>query len=264
MAVRTRFLQIGVALVNIAILALVFTSVWPFPSGEFKVDLPNANDITWTYSDGVVEVVAPYSIDNGWIYDVDDLVISYTVTNISGKILSQAAIDVGTVPANRVTNSHFDFSFDLMKFYNEGGMGMIFRDDTLHLDVIVSCMYTMKLIKFEASYEAIVPWDALIRSYGIPPGTTEHPNPGWTGTQVYVDYYIETSHILASLGSVSAVVSIDDGDGNQLLAPISQSITLGRNYSGTLAFTPTVPATFPASVVVHVQILGYQFYMRWP
>ena len=264
MAVRTRFLQIGVALVNIAILALVFTSVWPFPSGEFKVDLPNANDVTWTYTDGVVDVFAPYSIHNGWIYDVDDLVISYSVTNISGELLSQATIEVGTIPANRVTQSHFDFSFDLMKFYREGGMGMIFRDDTLRLDISVSCMYTMKLIKFDASYEAMVPWDALIRSYGISSGTPERPNPGWTGTQVYIDYYIETSSILASLGSVSAVVSIDDGVGTQLLAPISQDITLGTNYSGTLTFTPTIPATFPSAIVVHVQIIGYQFDLRWP
>ena len=257
MAVRTRFLQIGVALVNIAILALVFTSIWPFPSGEFKVDLPNSNDITWSYSDGVVGVVAPYSIRNGWIYDVDDLAISYTVTNLSGKLLGQDTINVGTVAAGKVTSSHLDFSFNLINFYKEGGLGMVFRDDSLHLDVSVSCMYTMKLIKFDASYEAVVPWDALIQSYDA--------NVTLSGSQVEVRYHIDTSPMLASLGLVPMTIWVNDTSGNLILnPPISQTIPLGGPYDGSFTFTPTMPIVPTSGIVVDFNLLGFSFERRLP
>ncbi len=256
MAVRTRFLQIGVALVNVAILVLVFTSIWPFPSGEFKVDLPNANDVQWSYNpNGTVNVVAPFTIHNGWIYDVDDLVIQYSVTNVSGHLLKQDTISLGTLPAERVTSSQILFSFNLIEFYNNGGLGMVFQDDTLHLDVMVSCMYTMKLISFEASYVADVPWDALIRSYGVSNWTV-------TGSLVSVSYWIETARILAPLGTVTASVTVLDSSRNAIYGPLVQSIVLGANYTGTLQFTPTIPSALPSYVVV--EMLGYHFEMGVP
>ena len=243
---------------NIAIIALVFTSIWPFPSGEFKVDLPNANDVTWSYADGNVHVIAPYTIHNGWIYDVDDLVIDYTVTNMSGTPLVHNSIQVGTVPAGHVTVSQLDFTFNITRLYNEGQLGMVFKDDSLHFDVSVSCFYTMKLIKFEASYEADVPWDALIRAYGVSP-------PRVSGSSIAIDYYIETSHILAPLGSVPVTLSAYDSNGQPLFnPPIVQTLQLGVNSTGTLTFLPTVPSTIPSFVEVHFQVLGYEFVTRWP
>jgi len=258
MAVRTRFLQIGISLVNIAIIALVFTSIWPFPSGEFKVDLPNANDVRWSYSDGNVTVIAPFTIDNGWIYDVNDLAVSYRVTNLSGNVLGQNVIRLATIAAGRVTDSQIDFTFNIAEFYDKGGLGMIFRDDSLHFDVDVSCLYTMKLIKFEASYQADVPWDALIRGYGV-----TDVAPTGVGTQLSVDYWIETSPVLASLGSVPMSLSVYDGSGNPLLyPPIAQTLQLGRNSSGTVTFTPTTIGAPPYEV--HFEILDFQFVKRWP
>ena len=248
----------GIALVNIAIIALVFTSIWPFPSGEFKVELPNSNDVSWSYSDGIVHVLAPYTIDNGWIYDVDDLEVSYSVTNQTGKVLAAETIPIGVVPAGEVKNDEIDFTFNLTRFYNEGGMGMIFRDDSLHFEVSVSCMYTMKLIKFEATYETEVLWDALIRGYGV-------TNLTYTPAGATLEYYIETSAILAPLGSVPATISVYDGNGDPLLyPPVTQSVRLGTNSSGVMTFTPTAPSVPPTSIEVRVQLLGFQFVMRWP
>jgi hypothetical protein len=257
MAVRTKFLQIGIAIVNIAIVALVFTSVWPFPSGEFSVDLPSANDVQWSYSDGNVHVIAPYTIHNGWIYDVNDLVLDYSVTNLERTTLSQNSIRIGTIPAGKVTSSHIDFTFNLTRLYGEGVLGMVFRDDSLHFDIGVTCFYTMKLIKFEASYQAEVPWDALIRAYGV-------SAPRWTGSSVAVDYYVETSSILAPLGSVPVILSLYDGNGNLLIPLMTQVLRLGTNSTGTLTFAPTTPSTLPSSLEVHFEVLGYQFVKRWP
>ncbi len=256
MAVRARFLQIGIALVNIAIVGLVFTSIWPFPSGEFKVDLPSANNVTWDYSNGLVNVSAPYAIHNGWIYDVNDLVITYRVTNVTGELLGQGNIDVGTIPADSVKTSSLNFTFDLIKFYNEGGLGMIFMDDTLRLEVGVSCMYTMKLISFNASYEAVVPWDALIRSYNA----TVSQN----GSQLLVNYHLDTSPMLARLGTVPLVVWVNDTSGNPIASPVLQEVPLGGPYDGSFQLTPTIPVTPTTAIVVSFSLLGFHFEVRLP
>jgi len=242
--------------VNIAIVALVFTSIWPFPSGEFKVDLPDSNDVRWSYSDGIIHVIAPFTVNNEWIYDVDDLEIGYRVTNQSDVVLADNVIRLGTLPAGRVTDSQIDFTFNITEFYQAGGLGMIFKDDSLHFEVDVSCFYTMKLIKFEASYQAEVPWDALIRDYGV-------TNISASGTTLYVDYFVDTSPMLAPLGSVPMMLSVYDGDGNPMLyPPIVQNLELGGNSSGQLAFTPATVGAPPYEV--HFEILGYEFVSRWP
>jgi hypothetical protein len=256
MAVRKGFLQLGITLVNIAIVVLVFTSIWPFPSGEFKVDLPNTNDVQWSYSDGIIHVMAPFTVNNGWIYDVDDLEVSYSVTNQSGVMLADNLIRIGTLPAGRVTDSQIDFTFNITELYEAGGLGMIFQDDSLHFVVDVSCFYTMRLIEFEASYQADVPWDALIRDYGVTDISA-------SGTTLYVDYFVETSPMLAPLGTVPMRLSVYDDGGNPLLyPPVVQSLQLGRNSSGQLAFTPTTAGAPPYEV--HFEILGYEFVTRWP
>ncbi len=256
MAVRRAFLQIGITLVNVAIVVLVFTSIWPFPSGEFKVDLPSTNDVTWSYSNGNIHVIAPFTIDNGWIYDVNDLVISYRVTNLSRVVLGQDVIPFETIPAHSVTHSQIDFTFNVTRFYEQGGLGMVFADDYLLFDIGVSCLYTMKLIKFEATYQAEVPWDALIQDYGV-------TSVAWVGTDLSVDYYIATSPMLAPLGSVPMMVSVYDGSGNPLLyPPIVQTVELGTNSSGTFTFTPMGLGAPPYEV--HFTIFDFQFVGRWP
>jgi len=258
MAVRTRFLQIGIAIVNVAIVALVFTSVWPFPSGEFKVDLPSTNDITWSYSraDGCIHVVAPFSIDNGWIYDVDDLAISYMVTNMSNVVLAQDVIRFDSIPAGRVTDSRMDFAFNITDFYNDGGLGMVFADDSLHFEIDVSCLYTMKLIKFEASYFADVPWDALIQEYDV-------TDVSFTGSQVVVDYFVTTSSMLRSLGNVPMTLMVYS-DGTPLCNPILTDIDLGTRSEDSITFTPLVPPSLTGPYEVRFTVLGFQFSWEGP
>jgi len=167
MATSIRAIQMAIALVNVLIFALVFTSLWPFPSGDFNVDLPSPGDVVWGYEDGVVTVSAPYSIDNGGFYDVDDLVIRYGVTNYTDAPIHSGEIDIGSLPAGHVTSDSIDFTFPLLEMYESGATWMVFNDDFLNFAVEVSCYYTMKLVHFYAEYNVSVPWDALIQE-GLP------------------------------------------------------------------------------------------------
>lgn len=237
MVARIRLLQVAIAVVNLAIVALAFTSVWPFPSGQFKVDLPSASEITWTYDNGVVHVTAPYSIDNHGFYDVKNLVLDYNVTNDSLYPLAGEVIPIGDIPSGRVTSSAIDFRFDLLALFRSGAEWMVFNDDLLRFHVGVSCLYTAKLVEFAAEYQVQVPWDALIRDYGVSGyswGTTATPL-GAVPDSLNVTYWLDTSELLASIPT--ATVEIDLRGNSTLLGTGSGQVRLGGNYSGSFSFS---------------------------
>lgn len=253
MAARIKLLQLAITVVNLSIVVLAFTSIWPFPSGDFKVDLPSAQEVTWTYADGIVQIHAPFSIDNGGFYDVDQLTISYRVTNYTHYDITSRSIDIGSLPAGTVTSSSLDFNFDLLSLYNSGAQWMVFNDDLLIFDVEVSCFYTMKLVKFEASYQVSVPWDALIRGYGITNTTFAAPVAFGDPMTATVTYWLNTADLLRSLpaaqvsfgfyanetplGHAQSTVQLG---GNQTQLPVTMAIdyvTFLATYSNETAYS---------------------------
>lgn len=245
MAVSIRAVQAAIAVVNILIFVLVFTSVWPFPSGDFSVDLPDPGDVEWEYDDGVVTVSAPYSIDNGGFYDVADLVISYDVRNYTNAPVHSGEIDIGTLPAGEVTSDTIDFTFPLLELYDSGDTWMVFNDDFLNFEVEVSCYYTMKLVHFYAEYSVSVPWDALIQEAAIDDVAS-------VDGQLLVDYHVVTSDILGGAAYVTASLY----NGTDLVANESGTVALGGSHAGTLAFDLPLSA-IPDRMVLTVQ--AYEF-----
>jgi len=261
MAARTRVLQLAIVAVNLVIVALTFTSIWPFPHGDFKVDLPSANEVQWSYADGVVHVTAPYSIDNGWIYDVDNLVVHYLVNNYSKVILAEQTFDLGSLPAGSIVPGSLDFTIDLLSLYKQNVTWMIFNDDILNFKIDVSCFYTMKLVKFNASYTTNVDWTALIRSWHI-----EQPTALPTlGVPYPIRYWLNTSSLLSALPPATLNVSLY-GD-SDLLGWGTTSVQLGGDRQGLVDLTispeffATVHSSYSFGYVIRV--LDYTIASNW-
>jgi hypothetical protein len=257
MAARTRLLQLAVAAVNLTIVALVFTSVWPFPSGEFKVDLPSANDVEWGFSDGVVHITAPYTIDNGWIYDVDDLTITYSVTNGTHSELAGDIITIGSIPAGEVNSSVLDFEFDLLAQYGAGIEWMVFHEDMLFFHLEVSCLYTMKMIQFDATYQVSVPWDALIQGYGLSDDYSYSVGPP---VSVNVSYWLNTSRLLRGLPAADVTVSYFGDD--TLMGQTTTTIQLGDAYTGVIVMDINPALASSYTVLFEVQFGGFAVSQR--
>jgi len=242
-------IQVAIAAVNILIFALAFTSIWPFPSGDFKLNLPESEDVEWSIDDGFVYVSAPYSIDNGGFYDVSDLQISYEVTNYTSALVHSDTITIGTIPAGAVTSDTIEFSFPLSDFHDASVVWLIFNDDFLNFALEVSCYYTMKLVHFYAEYSVSVPWDALIQDIGV--------DEIWTdGAQLQVNYHATTSGILHSLGTTTIIATLYNG--SSFLAQDSDSLVLGTTHSGTFSFDLPF-SSIPGRIVLETTIVGYHF-----
>jgi hypothetical protein len=247
MATRTKALTVGVASVNFIIFLLAFTSIYPFPAGDFEIDLPSPNEILWDYDSGVVTVTAPFSIDNGGFYDVDDLELRYEVTNYTNVLIAQDVIELGTMKAGAISDGEIEFSFDLLELYNEGLTWMVFNDDLLNFVVEVSCFYTMKLVEFDARYSVSIPWDALIQDVAV---EDVRFDPG--SMQLMVDYRVTTSDILSS----EAVLTASLLDGSSVVSETSETVQLGRVHTGTLEFDVPVGSS-PDSVLLEIDIAGF-------
>ena len=248
MAVRTRVLQLAIALVNLSLIALAFTSIWPFPHGDFKVHLPQAKDVTWSYENGLVHVSAPYSIDNGGFYDVDNLVINYSVTNNTRHRLAGDTFDLGRIPKGSTSSGALDFTFDLFGFYKNGTQWMVFHDDILNFDIHVSCYYTMKLVKFDASYSTGVTWDALIRSWHVDqPSSLPAP-----GVPYPINYWLNTSSLLSGLPPAHVNISISRN--GQPLGWGLSDIQLGGDHQGVVNVN-----LLPGAIVLPGDVLTFAY-----
>ncbi|MDH3365119.1 MAG: hypothetical protein OEM29_03835 [Thermoplasmata archaeon] len=247
MAARTKALGISVAAVNVVIFILAFTSIYPFPAGDFKVDLPSPNEIEWAYESGEVTVTAPFTIDNGGYYSVDELRLWYHVSNYSNVLIVEDTVDLGTMKAGAVTSGEIVFSFDLAEMYNDGLTWMIFNDDLLDFVVEVSCYYTMKLVKFDARYSVSIPWDALIQSVRFGDPWIDPFNP----ETILIDYSVTTSDILS--GSTTLHVALlEDG---VVVSEVDETLRLGRTAVGLLDFNVPL-GTIPDTVTVEIVIPG--------
>jgi len=258
MAARTRLLQLAIAVVNIVIAALVFTSIWPFPSGDVKVDLPSASEVQWTYDNGVVHVTAPFSISNGGFWDIDELTVRYEVTNYSRDPIVSDVIQIGTIKVGDLVSSYLDFEFDLLELYNQGATWMIFNDDMLNFFVEVSCGYTMKMVKFDATYQVSMPWDALVQSYGVLDYT--YARTGSLPTDpisVSIQYWLSTSDLLSSLPA--AQVSLMFRGNSTTLSQTQTTIQLGGNHSGAVSmnFVPLLDLNATYSIELSVEFAGF-------
>ena len=258
MAARTRLLQLAIAVVNIVIAALVFTSIWPFPSGDVKVDLPSANEVQWTYQSGVVHVTAPFTIDNGGFWDIEDLTIKYEVTNYSLVPLVDDTINIGTIKVGGVVSSHLDFEFDLIALYNQGATWMVFNDDMLNFLIEVSCGYTMKMVKFAATYHVSVPWDAIVQSYGVLDYMVTPTGPLPTDpVSVSLQYWLTTSDLLRLLPSAQVDLAIK---GNSTpLAQTQTTVQLGGNRTGAIdmGFTQLLDPGTTYTIEMSVEFGGF-------
>ena len=258
MAARTRSLQLAIAVVNIVIAALVFTSIWPFPSGDIKIDLPSAPEVSWTFDDGVVHVTAPFSIDNGGFWDIEDLVVRFEVTNYSLAPLFNDTIHYGTIKVGDVLTSSLDFEFDLLERYNQGITWMVFNWDMLNFYVEVSCGYTKKLVKFDATYEVSVVWDPLVQSYGLLNDTCTYSRATTSGpVSVSIDYWLATSEILSSLPTAELTVNLAANSTD--LSQTQTTIQLGGNYSDVISmdFYPHADPNATYSMTLTVEFGGF-------
>lgn len=247
MAARTRFLQIAIAGVNLLIFTLAFTSLWPFASGDFKVDLPSATEVEWTYDEGFVTVTAPYSIVNGGFYDVSDLVVRYAVTNVDNRPIASDVFDIGTIQSGTTREDTLVFTMDLQQLYDEGLADMIFDYDYLNFLLEVTCKYTMKLIDFSAEYTVGVPWDPLIQD----PTVDEVAFDSGTG-ELTVEYHITTSDLLSGTATITATLY----EGSLALSADTSTVRLGETYSGTFVFT-VPPGSVPDSIVFEADVDGF-------
>lgn len=229
-----RVLRIVISIMNMIIAALVITSIWPFATGEFSVDLPQADDIDWGYAGGHLTLSAPVTINNGGFYNIDDVTIHSLVTNSTKFELINETERWGRIPAGSVFGETVNFSMDFEELLTSGAYWMIFNSDFFDIEITISCRYTLGLIGFSAEYKLPYDWDGLILDLGFPRGELASPSPGVY--EIEQPYYIWTNSILSGYGGDFSLELREESTGD-VIASSTDHIELGRNYSDSLILT---------------------------
>jgi len=224
-------LRIFIVLFNIAVAALVLTSIWPFAMGQFQIDLPDDDDVEWFYEDGIVTMVAPIRITNGGLYAVRDVNVTVTVTNSSDFVIVNSTEYWGTIKAGSDISRSITLSIDVNQLIESEAYWMIFNPDYLDVEIFLKCKYTLKLVKFRATYQITMPWDGLIRDMGF--GSPQIVNASGNYS-LRVPFYVWTNELLSGRGSFSATAYNDTSVTS--ISSSSANINLGENYSGVLEF----------------------------
>jgi len=229
-----RILRMMISMASIAVAIIVITSVWPFATGQFSIDLPDESDIVWSYSSGVVTLSAPVGINNGGFYAIEDVVVTITVTNSTGYELLDSYEEWGTIAPGTPFSQTVDFSIDFIELLSAGADWMIFNPDFFDIHITIDCKYTFRLISFTAEYALPYNWDGLIIDMGFGEPTLESPSPGTY--QVIQPYNIWTNELLLGLGG-SFSIELRNSTTQQLIASSSDSIALGIDHRSDLTFS---------------------------
>lgn len=229
-----RILQICITLVNIAVAAIVITSILPFSMGQFQVTLPeNEQDVDWHYSNGIVTLSAPIGIDNGGFYAIRDVMLHVSVTNSSGFVIVNSTEDWGTIYAGEDFAGAITISFNLIALIEAEAYWMIFNPDYFEVEIVFNCKYTFKLVKFRATYDMIIPWDGLIRDIGYHNPSLVNQSGNYS---LNVSYYVWTNELIPGNGGFSTLI-YNDTSADPIAASGTEQIAFGTNHSDELSLS---------------------------
>jgi hypothetical protein len=221
--------RIMVSLANISIAVIVILSVLPLVSDGFSVDVPEADDILWSFSGGSLTLTAPFGVTNGGFFDINDVEIAFSVSNQSGSKMLDVVNRWGTISSGTHVTRDINLPIDLAKLVEDGFGWMMLHSDRLVVKVTVTAKYTMKTILFTADREIQLPWDGLIQSYGFGQPALVNSSGSYS---VQLPYYLDTADVLYGL-SRSASFSLSNGTGAEISSATEQ-VALGKNHSSVL------------------------------
>jgi len=249
--------RILVSLANISVAAIVILSILPLVTDQFKIDAPAMEDFDWSFSDGNVTLAAPIGVNNGGFFDINDVVVSVMVSNVSGGQMLSAVNQWGTIPSGGQVTRQIRFALDLDRMLADGFAWMITHSDLLRIRIEVTAKYTLKLIAFSADCELHMPWDGLVQDVGFRTPSLFNDT-GSYGIQI--PYYLKTADFLQGLGG-NYSVKLYNGTGSAI-SSAGQDIQLGTNYSGNLSLAVNSPAAM--DLLVNNQTLIAEITVRLP
>ena len=150
-------------LFKIAIVVIIVLSLFPFVTGDFKVDLPGSSNFNQSYQDGQFVFAGPVRISNGGVYDITDVTVDYQIENSTGYLLTEKTVEWGTLSARSEVTRLLVFSIDYARLTAESDW-MLFHRDSLVINVEFNASYTLGLIAFSVESQIAFPWNGQIFS----------------------------------------------------------------------------------------------------
>jgi hypothetical protein len=163
--------HLGITVFKIVVALIVILSILPLINGGLKVDLEDTNDNQSSMDANSLYYDFPITITNNGIYDINDMIVSFTIVDDDGNIMAEGSTGNVDIPVGGDTEVHFQMTINIDDLENVK-MEMVFNGTDLTMDLDVSAKYTMDLVSvsIQADTELTIgPFisDIQVRTYEV-------------------------------------------------------------------------------------------------
>ncbi len=219
--------RVFVALFQIAIVVLMFLGVYFIGTQQIRVEEVGTPDITFDGTNIILKV--PVKIVNGGVYDINDITLSYRLSNASSQFTeSQEYLgsveggDDAVIPLPVEINLTEIYKMEAPNFYH------FFHRDTFEANFTLSLKYLLNMVSARMNYSTAITWKPPIKGYSLGDEYTFFMNS--SGLHLKIPFYLNTESYMWG----EACVSGDILSGEERIGEMNATAPLGEPYHGVL------------------------------
>jgi hypothetical protein len=137
--------RLGIIAFKSIVALIVILSILPLINGGLNVDLEDTDDNQSSMDANSLYFDFPVTVTNNGIYDINDMIVSFTVVDDDGNVMAEGSTGNVDIPVGGDTEVHFQMTIDIDDL-EEVKMEMVFNGTELTMDLDVSAKYTMDLV----------------------------------------------------------------------------------------------------------------------
>jgi hypothetical protein len=144
------------------IILIIFSITAAYSAANLRV---NFGKPTTSFSDGIISLSTPFSIDNTGFYEITDLNITTHIKDHDNKVVSTSTTIVPTIPPNRNIQETHNITLNLKNLTREL-LYLAFNDSILEMHTFVALRFA-NAIPIQMSTNATMQWGAPFYNFSI-------------------------------------------------------------------------------------------------
>lgn len=219
--------NIFIALFQIIVILLLFMAVYPLAIQGIRIEEIGEPDITFDGNSIILKV--PVKIINGGFYDINDITLSYILTNSTSEFLKDSQY-LGSIKGGEDAVIPLLVNMDLKKIYEMEAPDFyhFFHQDTLEANFTLSLKYLLDMVYFTTEYNTILTWKPPIKGYSMGENYRFFMNS--TGLYLTIPFTLDTASYLWGDANIMGDVFAS----NNKIGMMNASLPLGKVYDGKI------------------------------
>ncbi len=220
--------RVFMVILQIIVVSMLILAVYPVATQ--KISVTSVGEVQFDIDGNYLVIKVPVNITNHGFFDINDIMLNYTITNATTFYLSHSSV-VGSIKGGNSQTLVLPIKIDLHKIYQEEQPNFyhFFHRDKMHMNITLSLKYMMDMITIKSHYNTDIIWKPPIKTYGFGQPTNISMKDG--KLILTLPFYLNTQKYLK--GNTYIAGTIKNSRGNTI-GNFKTSAVLGRLYHGAV------------------------------